>query len=498
MRQGVRIGVDVGDVRIGVARSDPSGLIATPLETVASGRGDLARLLALASEEGAVEVVVGLPRSLSGGEGPAATKVRGFASRLADAVAPLPVRLCDERLSTVSAEAVLREQGRKGQKRRAVVDQAAAVVILQNALDTERGTGVPPGELVPGRSTTEGVRPTVSDLGLELEPERRERPRRAFGCLAVVLALAVLLGGGYVAYSYGLHALQDRLSPPADYSGSGSGRVLVEVRSGDAASDIATTLEAKGVVKSTEAFTDAARNDPRSVGIQVGFYQLQTADVRRVRAGRARATPPTGSATWSRSRRGSASTRSSTSWSSEDRVHAEAVRAGARPTRAASACRRTPAATPEGYLFPATYELTPNATPRSILRRDGRPLRRPRWPTSTSWPRPRPSGYTPHDVMTVASIVQAEGRLGNDFPKIARVHLQPPRAGQAAAARHHDRLHLQDPGEADAPASEQRSVGLAVQHLPQHRAAADADLRAGGGGDQGRARPRRTGRGCTS
>jgi putative Holliday junction resolvase len=142
--------VDVGDVRIGVARSDPSGVIATPLETVSAGRGDLARLRSLALSEEAVEVVVGLPRSLSGGEGPAATKVRAFAQQLADAVAPVPVRLCDERLSTVTAEGVLRERGRKGQKRRAVVDQAAAVVILQNALDTERGTGDAPGELVAG------------------------------------------------------------------------------------------------------------------------------------------------------------------------------------------------------------------------------------------------------------------------------------------------------------------------------------------------------------
>jgi putative Holliday junction resolvase len=144
----VRIGVDVGDVRIGVSRSDPAGLIATPVETVRRGRGDVDRLIALATEEGAVELVVGLPRSLSGGEGPAAAKVREFAVRLAGS-APAPVRLCDERLSTVSAEAVLRERGRKGQKRRAVVDQAAAVVILQNALDTERSTGVAPGEVVP-------------------------------------------------------------------------------------------------------------------------------------------------------------------------------------------------------------------------------------------------------------------------------------------------------------------------------------------------------------
>src|SRR3954462_2211426 len=151
MRVGVRIGVDVGEVRIGVARSDPSGLIATPVETVPRGPGDLARLRDIAAEEEAVEVVVGLPRSLSGGEGPAAAKVRAFADDLVAALTPLPVRLCDERLSTVTAEAVLRGQGKKGQKRRAVIDQAAAVVILQNALDTERGTGTAPGELVVDR-----------------------------------------------------------------------------------------------------------------------------------------------------------------------------------------------------------------------------------------------------------------------------------------------------------------------------------------------------------
>ena len=151
MRSGVRLGVDPGDVRVGVAASDPSGLLATPVETVPRGRGDLARLRAIATELGACEVVVGLPRSLSGGEGPAAAKARAFAAELAGLLAAdaVTVRLCDERLTTVSAEAVLRGQGRKGRQRRAVVDQAAAVVMLQNALDTERGTGRPPGELVP-------------------------------------------------------------------------------------------------------------------------------------------------------------------------------------------------------------------------------------------------------------------------------------------------------------------------------------------------------------
>jgi putative Holliday junction resolvase len=144
----VRLGIDPGEARIGVAASDPSGFLASPVETVPRGAGDLDRIAELVGERSAVVVYVGLPRSLSGGEGPSAGRVRTFAAQLADRLHPVPVRLHDERLSTVSAEAVLREQGRKGRKRRAVVDQAAAVVILQSALDTERSTGRLPGEPV--------------------------------------------------------------------------------------------------------------------------------------------------------------------------------------------------------------------------------------------------------------------------------------------------------------------------------------------------------------
>lgn len=148
MRPGRRLGVDVGNVRIGVACSDPSGFLATPLETVPAGRAAMDRLRALAIEHEVREVVVGLPRSLSGGEGPAAAAIRSYAERLAEAVHPVPVRLVDERLTTVSAERVLRDRGRKGQRRRAVVDQVAAVEILQTALDGERTSGRPPGEIV--------------------------------------------------------------------------------------------------------------------------------------------------------------------------------------------------------------------------------------------------------------------------------------------------------------------------------------------------------------
>jgi putative holliday junction resolvase len=152
LRPGVRLGIDPGEARIGVARSDPTGFLATPVETVRRGRGDLTRLARLAREAEAVEIVVGLPRSLSGREGPAAVRAREFAGALAARVAPVPVRLHDERLTTVAAEAMLRDRGKSGTSRRAVVDQAAAVLILQHALDTERETGRPPGEIVTGES----------------------------------------------------------------------------------------------------------------------------------------------------------------------------------------------------------------------------------------------------------------------------------------------------------------------------------------------------------
>ncbi|MGQ0842653.1 MAG: Holliday junction resolvase RuvX [Sporichthyaceae bacterium] len=148
MTPGVRLGVDLGSVRIGVAASDRSGMLAVPVETVPRGRGDLDRLAAIAAEYEAVAVLVGLPRSMSGKEGPAASAVREWVVGLAVRLAPVPVRLVDERLSTVSAASNLRASGVSSRKGRGVVDQAAAVVFLQTALDTERSAGAPPGEPV--------------------------------------------------------------------------------------------------------------------------------------------------------------------------------------------------------------------------------------------------------------------------------------------------------------------------------------------------------------
>lgn len=148
MRRGVRLGIDVGSVRIGVARCDPAGILASPLVTVRFGKGDIERIVAIAVEEEVIEAIVGLPTSLSGREGPAAVAAREFAVRLARRLPAVTVRLYDERLTTVTAENRLREVGVRGKARRQVVDQAAAVVMLQAALDGERLTNREPGEIV--------------------------------------------------------------------------------------------------------------------------------------------------------------------------------------------------------------------------------------------------------------------------------------------------------------------------------------------------------------
>jgi putative Holliday junction resolvase len=148
MRVGSRLGIDVGSVRIGVATSDPSGMLATPVETVRRGEGDLRRLAELVAEYEPIEVIVGLPRRLSGDEGPAAEAARAFAAQLAEEIEPCPVRLIDERMTTVVATRQMRDSGVSSRKGRASVDQAAASVILQTALDAERNSGTPPGELV--------------------------------------------------------------------------------------------------------------------------------------------------------------------------------------------------------------------------------------------------------------------------------------------------------------------------------------------------------------
>jgi putative Holliday junction resolvase len=141
-RIGVWLGVDVGTVRVGVARSDPYGLIASPVATLArdaKNGTDIELLAALVQEEDAAGVVVGLPVTLAAREGQSAEMARFYAGELASRIAPIPVELIDERLSTVTAQRTLATHGIRGKARRAVIDQAAAVVLLQHWLDSRGG-----------------------------------------------------------------------------------------------------------------------------------------------------------------------------------------------------------------------------------------------------------------------------------------------------------------------------------------------------------------------
>jgi len=157
-RRGVRIGVDVGSVRVGVARSDPDGMLAVPVATLrrpaakAAARSDLIALVDLVAEYEPLELVVGLPIGLDGTEGPAAAAVRVYAADLVGMLRArglgVPVRLIDERMTTAEATRGLQAAGRDSRSGRSVIDQAAAVIIVQHALDSERGTGTPPGTVL--------------------------------------------------------------------------------------------------------------------------------------------------------------------------------------------------------------------------------------------------------------------------------------------------------------------------------------------------------------
>jgi putative Holliday junction resolvase len=135
-------------VRIGVAGCDPEGILATPLATVRRGSGDLAEIARLCAEREVIEVIVGLPTSLSGQDGQAAAGARAFAAELAALIGPVEVRLVDERFTTTLAHSALQAGGRNSRQRRSTVDKAAAALLLQSALDSERLTGRPAGELI--------------------------------------------------------------------------------------------------------------------------------------------------------------------------------------------------------------------------------------------------------------------------------------------------------------------------------------------------------------
>ena len=267
----------------------------------------------------------------------------------------------------------------------------------------------------------------MSDIGFEMDQRghrsrghRRapRRRRRGAGCLAVLLSLAVLVAIAGFAVIQGRAWLEDQFAPAPDYNGNGRGSVLVEVQSGDTSTEIAGTLAEADVVASEEAFTDAAREEPRATLIQVGFYDM----AKKMSADSAleRMLDPSSIVT-------NAVTipEGFTVEETVDRAAEETDLPLGGLRKAAE--RGTGLGLPdyaggdaEGYLFPATYQLPPKATSREMLRMMVTRFRE----SASRLDLPAKSGrlgMSPAEVVTVASIVQAEARHSEDFAKVARV-----------------------------------------------------------------------------
>ncbi|MBT2531452.1 Holliday junction resolvase RuvX [Arthrobacter sp. ISL-48] len=153
--QGIKLGVDVGTVRVGVAVCDPDAILATPLKTLDRNpkkNSDVRVIASIAEELGAVQVIVGLPRTMKGEEHASARMATEYARLLASELETrgldVPVNLVDERLSSVSAHRNLHEAGMSSRNHRKVVDQVAAAGILQHAIDMQKARGTDVGSRV--------------------------------------------------------------------------------------------------------------------------------------------------------------------------------------------------------------------------------------------------------------------------------------------------------------------------------------------------------------
>jgi UPF0755 protein len=248
---------------------------------------------------------------------------------------------------------------------------------------------------------------------------RAPRKRRGWlGCLVMVVVLALVVVGGAMLVMSGIDRVRDLVAGPADYSGTGSGSVLIEVEEGDSAAAIGRTLKAAGVVASVDAFVEEATGDERSRGIQVGFYEMaerMSAEsaleilVNPDNLIRAQVTVPEGLTV----------PQTVAVLADETDFSAAQYRRALRNPQAL----RLPAyarGDPEGYLFPATYEIRPNATARSVLR-----MMVDRFKSAASdlslVQRAEEAGMTPHDVVTVASIIEREVRREQDLAGVAEV-----------------------------------------------------------------------------
>jgi UPF0755 protein len=262
----------------------------------------------------------------------------------------------------------------------------------------------------------------VSELGLGApRTSHRAARKQSKGCLPALIALALIVALGVFAYVKGVDLLRDALngSSAADYAGDGTGTVTIEVQEGDTATDIAHTLEAAGVVKSAEAFIDAANANPQSTSIQVGFYALHS-KMSAESALDLMLDPDTSMVTnnltipeGKRANEIVALVSEFGGWSENEVQKAyDDTKALGLPAYANG--------DPEGYLFPATYDVPPKATPASVLKTMVDEFKR-RADELKLEQGAADLGMSPGDVVTVASLIQAEASRPEDMPNVASV-----------------------------------------------------------------------------
>jgi UPF0755 protein len=281
----------------------------------------------------------------------------------------------------------------------------------EDQYDPETGTSFLTGESGAGVETS-------SDAGDDYDPHylggSRKKKRGFSGCLAVIVALVVVLGGAYVVGSKGFHYLKDHLSSAEDYPGPGHGHVLVQVKQGDSISQIGRDLKAEGVVASVQAFMDASNG---KTGIQVGYYQLKK-KMSAQDAFNLMIDPKNILTTSVTVPEGLRATDIVALLAAKTKYSTAQFQAALKDT-AALGLPSYAQGKPEGYLFPSTYAFGPKEKPADMLHDMV-----VRWEQAAKddglVAGAQAQGKTPAELMTIASLVQAEGR-GSDMPKISRV-----------------------------------------------------------------------------
>ena len=249
------------------------------------------------------------------------------------------------------------------------------------------------------------------------EPEPR-RSRRGRGCLPVLIVLAVLVGGAWFGGRYAYDEISSRLAPAPDYEGPGTGTVLYQVKSGASSAQIGRELKAVDVVKSVDAFNEAARNNEKSRSIQVGYYQLR----KQMQASQALGVlvdPANLMQSMVVVPEGARVRQIVKTIVDKTEISKKAVTAALADPKAIGLPPEAKG-NPEGFLFPATYTVPPKETAAGLIKQMVAKSVEVEKSLDVAT-KAKALGLTPAQVLTVASILEYEANRSEDYPKVARV-----------------------------------------------------------------------------